>query len=223
MSGEARESPVWTDVVRVWTARDAFALDLKREGRRRADWWLLLALYFLVFSFSYWITDRLGDQELWDRLFDSPSEPKSAAQKLVSFLILCSLMVTASLLQWLILPQLSGCFGGGRTRPDANLAYYTGFAAGLLPEFVSVFGTAMGVSIERFASPFGAYFYLVFLLLTLSILLYWMARSWKELLNIPNLGRALALTFISIVVSLGAVLSIFYGIYLIFPDLVDYL
>lgn len=223
MSEDARESPVWHDVVRVWTARDAFAHDLMREGRSRADWWLILLLYFLVFSFSYWIPDRLGDQELWDTLFNTTSEPKAGIKKLFDFAFACLLVAMVFALQWLMLPRLSGWLGGSRDRFDANSAYYTSFSVAFITAFISTVGTAAGLLIEKIASPWGSIFNVVMLALLFSMMLHWSTRLWEQILGLSGYWRSFFVNVVSLVVSFGVAISVFVGFFAIFPDLVDFL
>lgn len=177
MSNEPHQSPVWDDVMRVWTDPKGAAASGLRDGRGWADWWRVLVLYGLAFTFSYVMDGRTGADKLWGPLLgDDSASSEDGYPEYVYIALIVWFFVGTFLFQWLALPYVSGWFGGSRYRKDASTAYYFGFCAAFLSNFAMPVAGLLSVAMQAYYPPAGSYLMVCMLALSCLVVLYQSAR-----------------------------------------------
>lgn len=219
-------SPVWDDVMRVWTDPQGVVEAGQREGRSRADAWRAIVLYGLGIAFSLVLNRRLGADKLMDSFF-GPDDQMSIHPALEPTFWAAALGGLASLLmvQWLILPRISRLFGGSATRDDANLAFYFLFCIGFLTGFAGVLSDLAGVIVHRFWPPMGAYLVMAGALAIIIMAIHQAARVATLALDLGSYPRGLAVLTLSFLPGLAVAILFFAGVLMgtmaVFPELLD--
>ncbi len=219
-------SPVWDDVMRVWTDPHGVVEAGQREGRSRADGWRAILLYGLGIAFSLVLNRRLGADALLDSFFgaDDQTTIHPALVPTVWAAVIGGL-ATLLLVQWLVLPTVSRLFGGSPARRDANLAVYFLFCVGFLAGFAGVLSDLTGVIVHRFWPSTGAYLVLAGSLAVIVMAIHQSARLATDVLALASYPRGLAVLMFSLLVGLVAAALFFSGVLVgtltLFPELVD--
>lgn len=226
MSSERYQSPVWDDVIRVWTDPQGAAAGGLRDGRGWADWWRVVVLYGLVTAFSIVFRSRIRADRIWDPIFGEPSSREFMAEpfELIIIISILTCFVGMMFFQWLLLPKVSGWFSGSRSRMDASLTYYFFFAVSFMMTFAVVLEDLGAVLVEQWAPHRGGYFSWIASTVILGAAFHQMSRISVRTLNLPSYLRSMGVMLISLllglVLSLLLIAAILVPLALLFPDLV---
>ncbi|KAF0231075.1 MAG: hypothetical protein FD175_944 [Beijerinckiaceae bacterium] len=226
MSAERYQSPVWDDVMRVWSDPVGVAEAGLRDGRSGADWWRVLVLYALMLAFSYTMHTRLGADKLWDRLLGpGASEPLDPSVEMFvqsgAFVWFACIM----LFQWLALPRVSGWFGGSRSRHDSTLAYYLMFCVAFLPSFLTPVVDLAALFIQRLVPPMGSILMATAMVVILSAMFHQCTRVTGRVLGLHTYLRSFSVLIVSTGIGMLASLLLFMmiavPIFVFMPSLLD--
>ncbi|MCZ8187729.1 MAG: hypothetical protein O9308_15225 [Beijerinckiaceae bacterium] len=222
----AAGSPVWDDVMRVWTDPHGAVEAGQREGRSRADAWRAVLLYGLGIAFSLVLNRRLGADKLLDSVLGADDQATiHPALEPTFWAAAVGALATLLLVQWLVLPSVSRLFGGSPARRDANLAVYFLFCVGFLAGFAGVVSDLAGVIVHRFWPSTGAYLVLAGSLAIIALAIHQSARLATEALALASYPRGLAVLTLSLAAGLVAAALFFYGVLMgtltLFPELLD--
>lgn len=226
MSAERYQSPVWDDVMRVWSDPVGVAETALRDGRSGADWWRVLVLYALMLAFSYTMHTRLGADKLWDGLL-GPGASELLDPSVEMFVQSGAFVWFACIMlfQWLVLPRISGWFGGSRSRQDSTLAYYLMFCVAFLPSFLTPVVDLAALFIQRLAAPWGSVMMATALVVILSAMFHQCTRVTGRVLGLHTYLRSFSVLTVSTAIGILASMLLFFTlamlVFVASPSLLD--
>jgi hypothetical protein len=224
MSQEPRQSPVWEDVMRVWSDPRGLVDDVLREGRGWSDWWRVLVLYGLGAAFSLVLERKLATAVLREPVFGKSESFEFSGSGFEILLIfgLAIWLFGTLVIQWLVLPRAAGWFGGHRSRFAASATYYLFFAMAFLPFFAYVALDLMAVAVHRLNFQAGSALAVAGYMAISVGMLHWAAVLAQRALDLPSYARGLGAMVISLLIammlSLLLVAAIIAPIAILFPD-----
>jgi hypothetical protein len=212
-------SSLKTDILGVWINTKATIDSGRIEGREQHEWQTVLGSYFGLTILLMVLAKLSGAESLLDNFFgeaEAPSDWLSTFYLVAGIVVLLAIFSVA---QWLVLPAVSGWFGGSRNRADATLAYYYFFCAGVAFCLISILADFLSVGLKQIAPPLGSYLALAWIVIMILAGMHISVRIIETAQFAESYLRALAISLVSfflITIAIMLILGAAAGVYTLY-------
>jgi hypothetical protein len=195
------ETNLKTDVIGIWTDTRITVQIARSQGREKREWHIILGVYFGLTALVSILAKLNGADNLLGYFTNDDTDTSGWSDTVYMTIGIVVFLAALSFIQWIVLPRVSGWFGGSRLRDDASLTLYFTFCAGIAIALATVVIDFLSAAVQQVATPYGSYMAVAWLALLVVAGLHVSARIIESAQFVTGYGRAIGVSLVSFLVA----------------------